>query len=43
LYCRENKESATSYAGERFLRKLQEKIESEYAKTTEAKIFQDAL
>jgi len=43
LYCRENKESATSYTGERFLRKLQEKIESEYAKTTEAKIFQDAL
>ena len=37
LYCRENKESATSYTGERFLRKLQEKIEMEYAKTTEAK------
>jgi len=37
LYCRENKESATSYTGERFLEKLQEKIESEYAKTTEAK------
>lgn len=37
LYCRENKESATSYTGERFLEKLQEKIESEYAKTREAK------
>ena len=37
LYCRENKESATSYTGERFLRKLQEKIEMEYAKTNEAK------
>ena len=37
LYCRENKESATSYTGERFLEILQEKIEMEYSKTREAK------